>query len=233
MHSQITSKSDSLFLMTDSVLYLVQFGRPGFLGRFRSGLTLARGERIVLRGPRGFEAGEVLLAADPVAGSAAEDGAVLRRATAEDDAVIAGGDGCERELLARALARAEERGLPLAFVDVEVLLDGTAILHAVHWDVCDATDLLEELSHAFGLVVRLLDLLCTPVTTPAPSNSCGKPGCGSEGGGCSSCGSGGGGGCSTGSCSRGSVTSSRELTSYFSDLREKMEEAGLVRRPLN
>ena len=56
-------------------------------------------------------------------------------------------------------ARASELGLPLAFVDVEVTLDGTAILHALPWDACDATALLDELAARFGLAVRLLDLV--------------------------------------------------------------------------
>jgi hypothetical protein len=79
----------------------------------------------------------------------------------------------------------------------------------------------------------LLDL-SRPVTAtdpPAPAEAgCGKPGCGSGGGGCSSCGT--GGGCSTGSCSRGQVKSADDLTAYFTDLRQKMEAAGVARTPL-
>jgi hypothetical protein len=48
--------------------------------------------------------------------------------------------------------------------------------------------------------------------------TCGQPDCGT-GSGCSSCST---GGCSTGSCSKGSVKSAEELTSFFTDLREKM-----------
>lgn len=222
--------------MHASSLYLVQFGRPGFLGRFRSLLALARGDRIVIRGPRGVEIGEVLVAADPRViridpsrEHIQEDGEILRLADAEDEA--------KQELLARrghevlelASARAEAAGLPLAFVDVEVLLDGTAILHALPWDECNATPMLDEVSAAVGLTVRLLDLSRSPKTVA--EHGCGKPGCGSEAGGCSSCGT--GGGCSTGSCSRGSVKSPDELTAYFADLRRQMEAEGAVRMPLN
>jgi cell fate regulator YaaT (PSP1 superfamily) len=201
--------------------YLIRYGRPGFVGRFASELPLARGDRAIVRGPRGIEFGEVLVATEV---AASFDGAVLRHATSADDA--------ESERLERRgqelLASAGSTTLPLAFVDVEVTLDRTAILHALAWDACDATPLLDELAARFGLVVRLLDLSRAPVAKD-PSG-CGKPGCGSEGGGCSSCGD---GACSTGSCSRGAVKSPEELTAYFADLRRQMEDAGLVRTPLN
>lgn len=210
--------------MTSSYNYLVRYGRPGFVGRFAAGEPLTRCDRVVVRGPRGVEFGEVLVAPDHAAD---DDGAVLRVATSDDDADFESLEQRGRELLASAAA--SNSALPLAFVDIEVTLDGTAILHALAWDACDATPLLDELGARFGLAVRLLDLSRAPA---AKENSgCGKPGCGTEGGGCSTCGT--GGGCSTGSCSRGAVKSPDELTAYFADLRHKMEDAGLVRTPLN
>ena len=116
-------------------------------------------------------------------------------------------------------------------MDVELLCDGTAILHGLPWAECDATPLFEELSARFGVSVRLLDLSQIPTPTPEPSSGgCGKPGCGSEAGGCSTGSCGTGGGCSTGSCSKGSVKSADELTAYFADLRRKMEAT--TRTPL-
>lgn len=135
-------------------------------------------------------------------------------------------------MLAAATTRGEELELPLAFVDVEVTLDGVAILHALAWGECDATALLDDLSGCCGFTVRLLDLSRGPKLEAPAAPGCGKPGCGSESGGCSSCGT-GGGGCSTGSCSRKAVKSADELTAYFGDLRQKMEDAGMVRTPLN
>src|SRR5262249_38742738 len=107
-----------------------------------------------------------------------------------------------------------------------------AILHALPWGECDATSLLDELSIQTGLTVRLLDISRGQKEEMA-SGGCGKPGCSKElGGGCgTNCGT--GSGCSTGSCSRGSIKSSTELTAYFADLRQKMEEAGIARTPLN
>jgi len=205
--------------------YLIQYGKPGFVGRFGSALALARGQRVVVKSPRGVEVGEVLVAVSDAVGS---DGEVLYAAAAEAEVEPFAPRG--QELLAVAVSRAEELALPLAFVDVEVTLDGTAILHALPWDACDATALLDELAARFALAVRLLDLSRVP-TGKDPAAGCGKPGCGSESGGCSTCGT--GGGCSSGSCSRGSVKSPEELTAYFADLRQKMEAAGIVRTPLN
>jgi hypothetical protein len=202
--------------------YLVRYGRPGFMGRFASALSLTRDDRVVVRGPRGVELGDVLVS--PELSAADPDGDILRIATSRDD------DEAARlsELGQKVLAKASDSDLPLAFVDVEVTLDGTAILHALPWDECDATALLDEFAARSGLAVKLLDL--SQVAASKDPSGCGKPGCGSESGGCSTCGT--SGGCSTGSCSRGSVKSADDLTAYFSDLRRKMESAGFVRTPL-
>lgn len=232
--------------MIDSRHFLVRYGRPGFIGRFSSTLPLARAERVVVQGPRGLEIGEVLVSPEPTwlvdngpdlrkssdpsvpfdlhGKNPSDDGEILRLATPHDD------DEAARlhERGQEVLASANTTTLPLAFIDVEVTLDGTAILHAVVWDACDATALLDELRVRFGLAVKLLDLSSVEITKDP--TGCGKPGCGSESGGCSTCGT--GGGCSTGSCSRGSVKSAAELTAYFADLRQQMESAGFVRTPL-
>jgi hypothetical protein len=191
--------------------YLIQYGRPGFVGRFASESALARGDRVVIRGPRGVECGAVLVA--PERPAATEDGAVLRAATPADEAEVARLDARTQVLLADASACGS--ALPLAFIDVEATLDGTAILHVLPWGECNATALLDELAARHGFVVRLLDLSRAPAAKDP--TGCGKPGCG----------------CSTGSCSRGSVKSAEELTAYFADLRRKMEDADLARTPLN
>lgn len=208
--------------------YLVQFGKPGFVGRFRLNdeVPLERGDRVVVQGPRGLEFGTVLCEpATRFQPHSAEEGTILRRTTSEDEAAA------EQlaELADSLLAVAETAGLPIAFVDVEVTLDAAAaILHALPWEACDADPLLAALSERFGMPVRLLDLSRAPVANDdPPSAGCGNPGCGSEGGGCTSCGT--GGGCSTGSCSKGKVKSADELTAYFADLRRQMQ----ARTPLN
>lgn len=198
--------------------YLVQYGRCAYVGRFTTDGAFARGDRVVVRTPRGVEIGSVLCdACDRFAGAIdpAAGGDLLRLADLDDAA--------SRDTQATALlAAAAESSLPLTFLDAEVMLDGSAaVLHALPWEPCDADPLFAELSARFGMPVRMLDLSRTPVATDPPT-TCGKPDCGSGSG--SSCGT--GGGCSTGSCSRGSVKSAGELTAYFADLRAKMEATG-------
>lgn len=206
-----------------STTYLVQYGAPGFVGRFRSLVPqpLERESRVVVRGPRGVEVGVVLC--EPAERFAREpaDGDLLRPATEADT----GGDLASRVLDAARLA-----DLPVSFVDAEATLDGTVILHALPWGECDATSLLDELAGRFSCVVKLLDL--SRAAAPKEEAGCGKPGCGSGGGGCSTGSCGTGGGCSTGSCSKGKVKSADELTSYFADLRRKMEVESARRTPL-
>jgi hypothetical protein len=180
----------------------------------------------VVQTRRGLELGTVLC--EPASRfGAPDDGDLVRPAT---DAEAEPGESRGSELLAAAQARADELALPLAIVDVEMLLDGSAVLHGLPWAECDATALFEELSAQFSFPVRLLDLSRGPVAKDEPSHGCGKPDCGSGSGGCSSCGT--GGGCATGSCSRGSVKSADDLTAYFRDLRAKMEDHVHGRTPL-
>jgi hypothetical protein len=214
--------------------YLVQYGRSAFVGRFAAtaGLRVSRGDRVVVRTPRGVELGEVLCGADDRFASRldpAAGGDLLRPAGPDDAAAAAHLEETAHSLLASA----EAAGLPVAFLDVEVMLDGSvAVLHALPWGPCDAGPLLAGLSERFGLAVRLLDVSRTPTATDPQEKTytCGKPDCGSGPGGCSSCGT--GGGCSTGGCSRGAAKTADELTSYFADLRSRMEQAA-GRTPLH
>lgn len=217
--------------------YLVQYGRAAFVGRFPADLPFGcgRGDRVLLRGPRGPELGTVLCRTDDRFGrSIAEGGGLLRLATPDDEERA---DRLERrglELLASAQERAVEMGLSLSLIDSEVSFDErTADLHGLPWGECDATALFEELSARFGLTVRLLDLSRQPTAAdeppPASSGGCGSGGCGT-GGGCSSCST--SSGCSTGSCSKNKVKSAGELTAYFADLRRQMEDDTARRTPL-
>lgn len=220
--------------------YLVQYGRAAYVGRFTMpddvacfAPRFARAERVVVRTPRGIEIGTVLCeATDRFARhlAPASGGEVLRVPTKADEAGIRNAE----DLARRILEAADSAGLPIAFADAESMLDGPVILHAIPFEKCDADPLLTELAERFHVPVRLLDVSRTPAErdAPEPTSGCGKPGCGTEGGGCSTGGCGTGGGCSTGSCSRGKVRSAEDLTSYFADLRAKMEAADNVRTSL-
>lgn len=194
--------------------YVVTYGQGAYLGRFRAGAACARGDRVVVRSDRGVETGTVLERATGTA--VAAGGEILRPVAPDDETTAAAHRARVSAILTDAESAAAARGLPLLFLDGEILLDGSqAILQAVHWADCDATPLFEGLSARHGLPVKLADM------TAAPATGC--PTCGAEKSGCGSCGS--GGGCSSGSCSSGSVKSADELTAYFAGLRRQMEAA--------
>lgn len=197
-------------------MILVQYGKLGFLARAACGFAIERGHRVVIGTARGLDLGTVLN--EDCRTSSGEQCEMIRAAAMAD---LAAAEQNE-EFASEILTAAEQSGLPVAFIDIEVSLDRTgAVLHALPFAECDASPLLAELSDRFGLSVRLLDLSRTKGFTDPPDPekmTCGKPDCGT-GSGCSSCST---GGCSTGSCSKGSVKSAAELTAYFTDLREKM-----------
>jgi hypothetical protein len=194
--------------------YLVRYGRPAFVGRFRdpAGRAFARGDAVAVRSVRGSEVGEIMAEAGRF--HAGPVGELIDSFTGAFPMV-------DPDLLATALDRTA--GLPVAILDCERLLDPVAVLHVASWAACDLTPVLDELSAQFGVTIRIHHLGAEPVPEPEPTAGCGKPNCGS-GGGCNSCGS----GCSSGSCSRGSVKSADDLTAYFAGLRQQMEAAGRV-----
>jgi hypothetical protein len=204
----------------DDLEYLFRYGLQGDFGRFRPvhPLTCRRGDRAVVRSPRGLEIGEMLREAAP--GHAVflpntTVGQVLRLVTPEDEQAAARMQKCGQELFDRATRLAAELGLPLEVIDAEVLLDGGhAVLHHLHWEVCDVRPFVSTLSREFQLRLTLADLTrFQPAPAPAEEGGCGS--CGSEGG-CGSCGSVGG----CGSCSS---PRPQEVQAYFAELRERME----------
>jgi len=209
--------------------YLAQFGRLAFVGRFDPAAdaagAFARGDRVVIRGPRGLELATVMCEAIDRFHRDSAEGELLRPASFDDFAAAERNEALGQRLLAAA----ELADLPISFIDSEVSLDGTAaVLHGLPWGDCDASPLFASLSEQFGLAVRLLDLSTAPTAKDAvETGGCGKPDCGAGSGGCSTCST---GGCSSGSCSSGKVKSAEELTAYFADLRQKME--GMARHPL-
>lgn len=211
--------------MTIDREYLVTYGRAGFLSRFRAPVQYVRDDRVVVRSARGVELGIVLGEAGRLVGPDIA-GDIVRPATADDEAAAGQLRDRAGTILTDAQSEAEGLGLPLLFVDGEILLDGReAILQAVHWADCDATPLFEVLSARHGVLVKLADL----TAGPKPAGG-GCEVCGAEKQGCDSCGT--GGGCSSGSCSRGSVKTADDLTAYFAGLRRQMETAA-ARVPLH
>jgi cell fate regulator YaaT (PSP1 superfamily) len=204
--------------------YMVSHGKSGGFGRFIAGrpLSLKRGDRVVVRTSRGQEFGTVLC---PATGGHAHfladaGGAeLLRQASAEDNRLLARLSILSQQVFEEGRQLANQLRLPLAILDVDLLLDGQAIIQFLG-EPCDFTALTAALESKHRLSIRMENLALPPREAEA-DRGCGKPDCGrTEGGGCTSCGS---GGCS--SCGSGKV----DMKAYFSHLRTKMES---VRTPL-
>jgi cell fate regulator YaaT (PSP1 superfamily) len=203
--------------------YLVTYSQTGEIGRFQSAAVLdcQRGDRVVVRTPRGLELGAVLCDATERHATLLEGKAVgelLRRATSEDDAIAAGIRERSRRLLDDVRRMTAELVLPLEVLDVEITLDGHRVtLYHLRWAECDERPLVSALSKKYEAMVSMRDL-----ALPAGANACGRPDCGNQGGNCTTCGT---GGCSTG-C--GSKALSQEVQEYFRGLRQKMEQHNRV-----
>lgn len=201
----------------DRTAYLINYGQSGYLGQFRAAAEFRRDDRVVVRSGRGLELGTILCEARTLGPDIA--GEVLRVATATDETAARELRDRSAAIVSDAQSLSDSLGLPLQFLDGEVLLDGReAVLQAVHWAECDATPVFEQLSTRHGLLVKLADLTAAPKPAAKTCDVCGE-----EKSGCDSCGT--GGGCSSGSCSKGSVKSADELTAYFAGLRKQMESA--------
>jgi hypothetical protein len=201
--------------------FVVSFGKSGALGVFNAPapLVLRRGDRVVVRTPRGVEVGTVLCAATVRQArllGATGMGELLRPFGTDDANRLP-----ELAQLGQAVyAAAQEHvgGVGIAILDVEVLLDGhQAIVQYVGADVSLDT-FAQALEARFALAVRLENL--AQPAMPHEHGGCDKPDCGR--GGCSTCGS--GGGCA--SCGSAKV----DMRDYFAHLREKMQHN--QRRPL-
>lgn len=202
--------------------YLVSFGLTGEFGRFRaaSPLRLRRGERVVVRGPRGVEIAEVLREATPRHAHFLPNssvGQLLRRCTAEDEQTQNQVRTRGQQLIERGQQLVGELHLPLVLLDVEVLLDGEhAVLHYLSETGCDVRPLVSTLSREFSLYVTLVDLSRPQEPSEEEHAGCGRPDCGHKGeGGCSTCGSGGCGTCG--------AQKAPDMALYFAQLREQME----------
>lgn len=205
--------------------FLVSHGKSGAFGRFavEGAFACSRGDRVVIRGPRGLELGTVLCPATDRQQRLLQHvpvGQIVRPARSEDEAWVQRGQALAIELAATARQLVREQALALEVLDAEVLLGGQqAIVQCLAPADSDGSALVEALSAQFQLSVLLENLaVAVPVTSEEEEHGgCGQPGCGrADGGGCSTCGS--GGGCS--SCG----SSKLDLREYFAHLRGKMEE---------
>ncbi|VTS03950.1 hypothetical protein [Tuwongella immobilis] len=210
-------------------LFLVEFGKSGFLGRFgwEGPTVLQRDQTVVIESERGVELGVVRCELELPPQASGTVRPILRSATEADHALSQSLQHQASQLLAEFEQHVERAGLPVACLDSESLLDDqTVVLHLLPWADCDLSPSLESLCANGSRRILVEDHRRLPAErlTEPETKGCGKPGCGSaSSGGCSSCGSSSGGGCSTGGCSRGSVAGSDELTEYFRSLRDQLD----------
>lgn len=178
--------------------YILSYGLLGDFGRFRAPQPLAcrRGDRMVVRTPRGVEIAQVLR--ETLAGHAKflpnrTVGPILRLATSEDEAQARRLRKRGRALVERGNALGRSLGMPLEILDAEFLLENKfAAVHLLRWGEDDLRPLVGALSVEFAVQVQLVDL---GGETEEPHDlGCGREGCGEGGGGCGSCGD-------SGSCS--------------------------------
>lgn len=202
--------------------FVASYGKSAAVGVFACDqpLPLTRGARVLLRTPRGVEAGTVRCPASirqaRLLGATAS-GDLLRALSADDELEERNRMSRADALCEAARALAAQRELGCDILDAELLFDGSqAILQFLGSD--EGTEAFaHELEATFGLAIRL-ENLAPPAEAAHEEEShggCGKPDCGKEGagGGCSS----EGGGCST--CGSANV----DLRDYFAHLRGKME----------
>jgi len=200
-----------------AIEYLVSHGSAGEFGRFHAAelIDCRRGDRVVVRGPRGLEIGSVLCEATPRHARMLENtlpGDLLRRATPEDEEIARGTGERASRLFDDARTLVVELSLPLEILDVEVPLDGHQVtLHYLRWAECDERPLVSALSRKYETMVALRNL-----ALPQGASACGRPDCGQSEGGCSSCSTGGG-------CSSCGKTLGKDLQDYFAGLRKKMD----------
>ena len=137
---------------------LVRFGRVPEVARFGlpDGLTVARGDRVVVDSPRGRLVGTVLerlaRSPEPDAEEPATTGAVVRPAAPEDDAgEDPAGEG--EDLFDVWAGRIADWGIGVELVDAERSLDGKTVLYVLNDRGAEPTKLaLRAVTENHGLI---------------------------------------------------------------------------------
>lgn len=216
--------------------FLVSHGKSGALGCFVGQTEFARGDGVIVEGPRGREVGTILCPASDrqtrLMGPTST-GIILGPITVPDEIALKRLRQLEQRLFDASRSLATSKRLAIEVLDVDVLLDRRAIVQYLASEEQPLDDFAEALSQAFHLEVRLENLhveadkhVAEMHPDGAHKHGCGKPDCGKTGGGCSSS----GGGCSSCGSSCGSAVS--DLRPYFAHLRAQLEARATPRTPL-
>jgi cell fate regulator YaaT (PSP1 superfamily) len=170
------------------MMHLVQFGVPGWVGRFRAadGRVRRRGCQVVLRTPRGLETGAVLRPASDSAAAGSCDGELLRRLTPDDRLIVARIERFRDRAFQACSELLRQRGLPAVLVDVEQLFDGQSLYFYFLGEVTDELSALtDELAEAWEAKVRFRRFTERLIEGCGPDCGTGASGCGTTG--CGSC----------------------------------------------
>jgi PSP1-like protein len=210
--------------------YIITYGVAGYFDRFTAaeGASYERSDRVIIRSNRGVELGSVLCEATRGLQQFLNHrppGELLRLATAEDDAALAGLQVESQKAFAEARRLARELEMAFEIVDVEFLLEPrTFIFHYLGKEE-DPRPLVSRVSRDFDVYVELFNLAgqLPGKDEPVPEV-------------CAECGSETGGNCgTTGGCGTDSQcgTAKKQMTpeewrAYFAELRERMARGEVI-----
>ena len=211
------SATPEIMLGAASVPFVAIYGNGGGVGVFTAdpALPLRRGDRVVIRTPRGTEVGAILCrgSAEQTRLLGGTVGTILRVLSAADEIEAARLRRLADNLFGAARDLAAQDDLALEIVDVEILHDGQQAMVQCLGEDPGMDRLAEILEQRFNLEIRLENVAQS--ARPAEEGGCGKPDCGRRGGGtCSTCSQ--GGGCST-------CAAHVDLREYFGHLRERID----------
>lgn len=166
--------------------YRVRLGVMGVVASFLpvDQTEYRRGQRVILRTPRGLEVGQII-SAQPA--STEYLGKILRRVTPEDELLMDRLTRNRHEAFQDCQQFIQDHALAAALVDVELLFDGQSLIFYFLGDVpTEMANVLAELTETYEAQVQLRKF------TESLTEGCG-PGCGTEeaagcsSGGCSVC----------------------------------------------
>jgi cell fate regulator YaaT (PSP1 superfamily) len=170
--------------MAESETYVVRYGRMRFLGECKgiAGQEHPRGQRVVVRGDRGTEIGEVLCPATERTARSLENpmrGEILRVATSEDlaaEARMAETRAAGFEACLQFIAR---RRLQMDLVDVEVILGRERmVFYYLAEKRVDFRELVKDLARAMQSRIEMRQIgVRDEAKLLADYGDCGKPVC--------------------------------------------------------
>jgi cell fate regulator YaaT (PSP1 superfamily) len=169
---------------TQTDRFLVRHGAMRFLGEFATpqGLTVRRGESVILRTERGQESGEVLCPSTPQAVAAIPEptrGEILRAATAEDRDKIARVREQQKQQYATGVKLVAQHHLAMQLVDVEFLFGGERLIFYFLADGrVDFRELVKSMAREFHTRIELRQIgVRDEAKLLADYGDCGKPVC--------------------------------------------------------